>query len=70
MTIHLEKLRWLLWLRWKQFYRSFTRDRSRIIGAIFMVIFGLPFIAGIAALTFWATVSCRPPPVSVCCTWR
>ena len=51
MVIHPEKLRWLLWLRWKQFYRSFTREKSRIIGAIFLVLFGLPVFGGVAVLT-------------------
>ncbi|HLI06946.1 MAG TPA: hypothetical protein VKV40_10290 [Ktedonobacteraceae bacterium] len=64
MAIHPEKLRWLLWLRWKQFYRGFIRNRSRIIGVIFMVIFGLPFIAGIAALTFLG-YRFLPPPASM-----
>lgn len=64
VVIHPEKLRWLLWLRWKQFYRSFTRDKSRIIGAIFMVIFGLPFFAGIAVLTFFG-YRFLPPPANI-----
>jgi hypothetical protein len=53
MVIHRDKLRWLFWLRWKLFLRGFTRDRARMIGAIFMVIFGLPFYAGIAIATFF-----------------
>jgi ABC-2 type transport system permease protein len=64
MVIHPEKLRWLLWLRWKQFYRSFTRDRSRVIGAIFMVIFGLPMFGGIAILTFFG-YRLLPPPANI-----
>src|SRR5579884_2761294 len=64
VIIHPEKLRWFLWLRWKQFYRSFTRDKSRIIGAIFMVIFGLPMFAGIAVLTFFG-YRFLPPPANI-----
>ncbi len=64
VIIHPEKLRWLLWLRWKQFYRSFTRDKSRIIGAIFMVIFGLPFFTGIGVLTFFG-YRFLPPPANI-----
>jgi ABC-2 type transport system permease protein len=52
MVIHGDKLRWLFWLRWKLFLRGFTRDKSRIIGAIFMIVFGLPIYTGIAIATF------------------
>jgi ABC-2 type transport system permease protein len=51
MVIHGEKLRWLFWLRWKLFLRSFSRDRSRIISTIFLVLFGIPFFGGIAVAT-------------------
>ena len=54
MVIHGDKLRWLLWLRWKMLVRGYARDKGRIIGAIFLVIFGLPFIGGIAVATFFA----------------
>ncbi len=57
MVIHADKLRWLLWLRWKMFIRNFTRSSgrvSRIIGTIFLVLFGLPFIGGIAVGTYFA----------------
>src|SRR5947209_13990705 len=53
-TIHRDKLRWLLWLRWKLFVRGFTREKSRIITTIFMIVFGLPFYGGIAVGTFFA----------------
>src|SRR5712692_9957439 len=52
LVIHRDKLRWLFWLRWRLFLRGFTRDKSRIISAIFMIVFGLPFYAGIAIATF------------------
>ena len=54
MVIHREKLRWLFWLRWKLFSRSFTRDKTRIIGTILMLVFGIPFYGGIAVATFFA----------------
>ncbi|HZO71667.1 MAG TPA: hypothetical protein VFB60_05650 [Ktedonobacteraceae bacterium] len=54
MVIHGDKLRWLFWLRWKMLVRGYARDKSRIIGAIFLVLFGLPFIGGIAVATFFA----------------
>ncbi|HEU5226826.1 MAG TPA: hypothetical protein VFU49_03360 [Ktedonobacteraceae bacterium] len=54
MVIHGDKLRWLFWLRWKMLIRGYARDKGRIIGAIFLVLFGLPFIGGIAVATFFA----------------
>src|SRR5437773_5715702 len=53
-SIHRDKLRWLLWLRWKLLVRGFTREKSRIITTILMIVFGLPFYGGIAAGTFLA----------------
>src|ERR1700730_9556239 len=52
MVIHRDKLRCLFWLRWKLFQRGFTRDKPRIIVAIFMIVFGLPIYTGIAIATF------------------
>ena len=57
MVIHADKIRWLFWLRWKTFLRSFTRGAgrwSRIVGVILLLLFGVPFIGGIAVLTFFA----------------
>jgi ABC-2 type transport system permease protein len=54
LVIHPDKIRWLFWLRWKLFLRGFTRDKSRIISTIFMVVFGLPLLGGIALATFFA----------------
>ena len=54
MAVHADKLRWLFWLRWKLLLRGFTRDRARIIGAIVMLVFGVPFYGGIAVGTFFA----------------
>ncbi len=54
MVLHADKLRWLFWLRWKMLLRGFTRDRGRVIGLVLLLLFGLPFVIGIAALTFLA----------------
>src|SRR5438270_7326261 len=54
MVIHRDKLRWLFWLRWKLFQRGFTRDKTRIITTIVIVVFGLPFYSAIAAGTYLA----------------
>ena len=57
MLIHTEKLRWLFWLRWKMVIRGFTRSSgrvSRIIGTVFLVLFGLPFLGSIAVGTYFA----------------
>jgi ABC-2 type transport system permease protein len=54
LVIHPDKIRWLFWLRWKLFLRGFSRDKSRIISTIFMIVFGLPLLGGIALATFFA----------------
>src|SRR5947209_11524822 len=54
MVLHADKLRWLFWLRWKMLLRGFTRDKGRVIGLVLLLLFGLPFVIGIAALTFLA----------------
>ncbi len=59
MVVHAEKLRWLFWLRWKMLLRSFVgsggkSNWGRIIGLIFLILFGLPFIGGIAVGTYFA----------------
>ena len=54
MAIHRDKLRWLFWLRWKLFSRAFTRERSRIITTIVMIVFGLPLYGAIAVGTYLA----------------
>jgi len=54
MTVHLDKLRWLFWLRWKMFTRSFTRKGvTRIIGTVFLGFFVLIIGGGVAAATFF-----------------
>src|SRR6266704_2607538 len=52
MVIHSDKLRWLFWLRWKLFLRSFARDRARIITTIVMIVFGVPIYGSIAVGTY------------------
>ena len=56
MIVHSDKIRWLFWLRWKSFIRNYTRSSgraSRIIGVVFLVLFGLPFMGGIAVATYF-----------------
>jgi len=65
MVIHGDKVRTLLWLRWKLFLRSFSRGgASRIIGTIFLIIFGLPFIGSIAVGTYFV-YRFAPAPINV-----
>ena len=53
MVVHGDKLRWLFWLRWKMFTRSFTRKGlARIIGTIFLSLFVLTIGGAVAAGTF------------------
>lgn len=55
MTIHVGKLRWLFWLRWKMFTRSFARGgASRIIGVVILGIFLAIFGGGFAITTYFA----------------
>ncbi len=54
MVIHRDKLRWLFWLRWKLFQRGFTRDKTRIITTIIIVVFGcLPLVDGTAPVRIY-----------------
>ncbi|GAC1457802.1 MAG: hypothetical protein PVSMB2_13210 [Ktedonobacteraceae bacterium] len=56
MVVHSDKLRWLFWLRWKTFIRNYTRSSGRIgriIGVVFLVLFGLPIMGGIAVATYF-----------------
>ncbi|GAC1643632.1 MAG: hypothetical protein NVS4B12_08080 [Ktedonobacteraceae bacterium] len=56
MVVHADKLRWLFWLRWKTFIRNYTRSSGRvgrIIGVVFLILLGLPFMGGIAVVTFF-----------------
>lgn len=56
-SLHLDKLRWLFWLRWKIFLRAFTRGSGRvsvIIGRIFLFLFGLGVGGSVAVVSFLA----------------
>ncbi len=51
-SLHLDKLHWLFWLRWKMFLRGFTRASGRIgyiIGTVFQFLFGL-LIGGVVGV--------------------
>ena len=64
MVVHSDKLRWLFLLRWKTFLRNYTRSSGRvgrIIGAVFLVLFGLPFMGGIAVATYFGYRFLQPP---------
>ena len=66
MVVHADKLRWLFLLRWKTFIRNYTRSSgrtSRIIGVVLLVLFGLPFMGGVAVATFFA-YRLLPPPAN------
>ncbi len=66
MVVHADKLRWLFLLRWKTFIRNYTRSSgraSRIIGVVLLVLFGLPFMGGIAVATFFG-YRLLPPPAN------
>jgi ABC-2 type transport system permease protein len=62
MIIHPEKLRWLFWLRWKMFTRSFVRGgASRIIGVAIMGIFLAVFGGSFAITTYFAYTGLLAP---------
>ncbi len=66
MVVHADKLRWLFWLRWKTFARSYTRSAGqvgRIVGAIFLMIFVL-FITGSIAVGSFIAYRFLPAPVN------
>lgn len=64
MVVHTEKLRWLFWVRWKTFARNYTTGagrRGRIVGLVFLLLFGIPFMGGIAIATYLAYRFLPPP---------
>jgi hypothetical protein len=62
MIIHPEKLRWLFWLRWKMFTRSFVRGGvSHIIGVVILGIFLAVFGGGFAIATYFAYTELAAP---------
>jgi ABC-2 type transport system permease protein len=54
MVVHSDKLRWLFWLRWRLFLRSFTRDKARIITSIIYIVIFLPLFGAVAVGTYFA----------------
>src|SRR6266853_4990080 len=54
MIIHIDKLRWLFWLRLKTLMRGYTRNPLSIIGSIFMLLFIVFFAGAVAVGTFFA----------------
>ena len=66
MVIHAEKLRWLFWVRWKTFARNYTTGAGRggrIAGLVLLLLFGIPFMGGIAIATYFA-YRLLPPPAN------
>lgn len=61
MVVHNEKLRWLFWLRWRLFLRSFARDKTRIITSIIYIVIFLPLFGAAAVGTFFAYRYLPPP---------
>ncbi|MBO0792255.1 MAG: hypothetical protein J2P36_15090, partial [Ktedonobacteraceae bacterium] len=54
--IHTEKLRWLVWLRWKLLLRGFRRNNGRlsnIIGSVILLLVSLVVGGGLGVATFF-----------------
>jgi ABC-2 type transport system permease protein len=47
-AIHPSHVRTLLWLRWKLTLRGYTRNTGRIVSLIFMLLFLVPLLGGLA----------------------
>ncbi len=47
-AIHPRHVRTLLWLRWKLTLRGYTRNTGRVVGLVFMLIFLVPVLGGLA----------------------
>jgi ABC-2 type transport system permease protein len=47
-AIHPSHVRTLLWLRWKITLRGYTRNTGRIVSLIFMLLFLVPLLGGVA----------------------
>jgi hypothetical protein len=57
MMIHADKLRWLLWLRWRLVLRNFTRGSGRVdnvVGSVILLLFWLIIGGAFAAGSFFA----------------
>ena len=61
MTIHADKLRWLLWLRWKTLTRGFSRRPASLVGAIVLLLVVLWIGGSIGVATFFAYRNLTPP---------
>jgi ABC-2 type transport system permease protein len=47
-AIHPSHVRTLLWLRWKVTLRGYTRNTGRVVSLIFMLLFLVPLLGGVA----------------------
>ena len=54
MAIHVDKLRWLFWLRWKTLLRGYSRRPLSIVGSIVILFFIILIGGTIAVLSFFA----------------
>src|SRR5579883_2147871 len=62
MLIHGDKVRWLFWLRWKMFLRSYTRKATlNIIGGILSLLFVFFFAGGLAIGSFFGYRNLQAP---------
>lgn len=59
--VHGEKLRWLLWLRWKMMLRSYAGHAGRIVSGISLILLILIFGGGIAVSTYFGYHSLPSP---------
>jgi ABC-2 type transport system permease protein len=64
LPLHPEKLRWLLWLRWRLFTRGFTRSSSQVVAFLISLIFTLIVFGGGAIASFLA-YRFLPPPANL-----
>ncbi|MBE3558011.1 MAG: hypothetical protein IMW89_02160 [Ktedonobacteraceae bacterium] len=67
MEIHADKLRWLVWLRWKMVLRGFSRNNagraSNLIGTIILLFFVVVFGVGLGVASFFG-YRFAPPPIN------
>src|SRR5258708_17154565 len=61
MTIHADKLRWLLWLRWKTLTRGFSRRPASLVGAVVLLLVVLWIGGSIGGATFFSYRNLTPP---------
>jgi ABC-2 type transport system permease protein len=66
MLIHADKLRWLLWLRWRLLLRNFTRRAGRmgsVAGSVMLLLFWLIF-GGVFAVGSFFAYRFAPAPIN------